>query len=240
MYRNRNTNIRSARQVSGRMRMVEVTFAKWWRMWYDQVWESLLPLKKWKEEKTNLAVGDLVLLKYSSKYSTPQYRYAIVLRVHPDAHGVVRDVTIGVHSRHLKEPKGVYVPSPLEEMVVPVQRCTVLLAKADQHSLEPADPDLHMCEAELRFPDPLANPVDSPSVPIGPENSPSPGPTAEIVSSDLNETQPLPVDPHQARLLMFGVTAIHHLGAQRPDVSCWECITRQQIRDCENPTVTPM
>ena len=232
--------------IRGRRLLAKVTFAKWWRMWYDQVWQSLLPVNKWKETKANLAIGDLVLLKYSNKYSAPQYRYAVILKVHPDTHGVVRDVTIGVHSRRLREAKEVYSGSQLEEMLVPVQRCTLLLAKADQHTLEPADPDLHICEAGLRLPAIKDSFKSSPTGPTDPETPYSPGPTVETPSVELDETQPLPecdvtvpLDLDQARLHMFGVRSIHHLGAQKCEVTCWECSTRLQIRDCERLSVTP-
>ena len=226
------------RAVSGRMRMVEVTFAKWWRMWYDQVWESLLPLKKWKEAKKNLAPGDLVMLKYSNKYSSPQYRYAVVLKAHPDAHGLVRDVTIGLHSRRRKEAKGVYTGSLLEEQLVAVQRCTLLLAKEDQSTLEPADPNLHICEDELRFPNlEQAVTAPSPNGPNVPETPRSPGPTESHQESELDVTQPLP-DPNQTRLHMFGVRSLNHLTAQKSEVTCWQCVARQEIKKCED-TVIP-
>ena len=174
------------------------------------------------------------MLKYSSKYSAPQYRYAVVLKAHPDAHGLVRDVTIGLHSRRRKEAKGVYTGSLLEEQLVSVQRCTLLLAKEDQDSLEPADPNLHMCEDELRFPSMeqhlAASPPNGPNVPETPR---SPGPTEPIKESELDVTQPLP-DPDQTRLRRFGVRSLNHLTAQKAEVTCWQCIARQEINKCES------
>ena len=123
-------------------------------------------------------------------------------------------------------PPPVYSGSKLEEQLVAVQRLTLLLAMKDQHTPEPADPDLHMCEDEQRFPSLI--PDSSQSAPIGPtvpETPISPGPTVETE---------VPLNPHQARLRMFAVWFTFHLGAQKCEVRSWQCIARQQIDQCEN------
>ena len=50
----------------------------------------------------NLQEGDIVLLKYDAKLGPIKFRLARVLALHPDQHGVVSTVTIGLRDRRGK------------------------------------------------------------------------------------------------------------------------------------------
>ena len=42
--------------------MVEVTFATWWKNWFQAVFESLVPVNKWRKSKThNFDASNLML-----------------------------------------------------------------------------------------------------------------------------------------------------------------------------------
>ena len=48
-------------RLDARMAMVEDSFALWWRHWMEQVWDSLVPTKKWRTTVRNVQLGDVVL-----------------------------------------------------------------------------------------------------------------------------------------------------------------------------------
>ena len=45
---------------------------KWWAKWSEIAFHLLAPRKKWSQEHRNVQVGDIVLLRYDSKYSRAQ------------------------------------------------------------------------------------------------------------------------------------------------------------------------
>ena len=105
------------------MRELEKT---WWDQWIVQALPSLIPYKKWRAEKRSLRVGDLVLVLYGKKIGKGDYRLARVTQVHPDEHNVVRTVTVGMRKRDSREAITPYVPKPLEELRLGVQRLVVI------------------------------------------------------------------------------------------------------------------
>ena len=72
------------------------------------------------------------------------------MKVFPDDKGVVRTVLVGCRPRHKADRHKDYVPKILEEITVPVQRTSVLLAIEERHLIPPASDELHVCEEELR------------------------------------------------------------------------------------------
>ena len=61
-----------SRLFKNQKRMEEVVGA-WWNEWYSQVFSSLVPYNKWKDEKPNLKVGDVCLVKYDHKVGKADY-----------------------------------------------------------------------------------------------------------------------------------------------------------------------
>ena len=92
------------------------------------------PRGRWATQHRNLAIGDIVLLKYEAKFSKDRYRLAKVVRIHPDAAGVVRTVTVGMRPRHVGDKVLPYKPKPLYEFEVAVQRLVVILPKEEQNN----------------------------------------------------------------------------------------------------------
>ena len=189
-----------------RMSLVEETFQHWWRMWFDQVWESLIPVKKWRTEHRNLVIGDVVLLKYSNKFSKPSYRYGRVIKTLEDDNKLVRDVVVATRTRRHKEKPDQYVPAPMDHQLVPVQRVVLLLPAEDRDSLQDEPRDLHICEESLNVPGAgqrdLPPPSPSPTAPPAqcaqtPEDS-----TEDPEAEDLNDTS-TPTDPEVVQLNQF-------------------------------------
>ena len=79
-----------------------------------------------------MTAGDIVLLKYDAKFSRDRYRLAKVMEVHPDSAGVVRTVTVGLRSRHMKEKLLPYRSKPLTTFQVGIQRLVIVLPKEEQ------------------------------------------------------------------------------------------------------------
>ena len=104
----------------------------WWRQWFVQALPQLVPYKKWRVERRSLQVGDIVLVQYDKNVGKADYRLARVLKVHPDAHKVVRTVTVGFRKTNRNEATLPYVPKPLQEMELGVQRLVVICPKEEQ------------------------------------------------------------------------------------------------------------
>ena len=169
-----------------RMQLVEENFTNWWKIWFNQVWESLIPVKKWREKEKNLQVGDIVLLQYSSKFSKPSYRYGKVIKTITDEKGLVRDVMVATRSRRRKEQPGQYIPGPMDHQLVPVRRLVLLLPKEEYDNLPGEAPGLHLCEEALVVPgDHLLSPPP-PASPTVPTSQCAPAPQTSPEMAQLN------------------------------------------------------
>ena len=61
--------------------------------------------------------------------------------MHPDVHGNVRTVTVGLRKRDSREAAMPYVPKPLEEIVLGVQRLAVICPLEEQQEIVVRDGD---------------------------------------------------------------------------------------------------
>ena len=213
------------RTVSSHMTSMEQSFLNWWRLWFEQVWESLVPYKKWRVEHRNVQVDDVVLLSYVSKVSAPTYRYGRVKEVHPDKHGVVRNVTVSTKSRRVREKPDKLVSTKQDLQMVPVQRLVMLLPVEEQASLPPASESLHICEEDFRVP--AAELMSHRGARSSQPSLPSPGPTDSSPDTDLQ----------CARIInTFAVVP-----ATSAPYHCWECEVRVNLlrsgqgRDSKEP-----
>ena len=77
---------------------------------------------------------------YSKQVGKGEYRLGRILRVHPNSHGIVRTVTIGLRGMDRSAGTLPYVPKPLEEITLGIQRVAVICPVEDQtESIEPGD-----------------------------------------------------------------------------------------------------
>ena len=120
-----------------RVAFVAAVEKEWWDRWKKFVFPTMFPLRKWKQEKDNLIVGDVVLLTFSGKVKD-SYTLARVTEVHPDEKNLVRRVTVKFRRKNSQEDPNV-CKSKMEEKVVAVQRL-VLLVPAPRSSASPAPP----------------------------------------------------------------------------------------------------
>ena len=102
---------------------------EWWKKWMKSVLPTLLPVKRWKREQTNLQVGDVVMLTSAGSLKDT-YKLARVTQTFPDDKNLVRKVKIKYRKRNVREDKGVCKSTRIEEDVA-VQRLVLF---------EPASP----------------------------------------------------------------------------------------------------
>ena len=83
-------------------------------------------------ENRALQPGDIVHVLYDKKIAKGIYRLGRILTVHPDAHGIVRTVTVGMRHQDRREAILPYVPRDLDQYRLGVQRVAVILPVEEQ------------------------------------------------------------------------------------------------------------
>lgn len=112
-------------KFSRRLAYIQSLHDEWWRHWVAEVLPTLVPYKKWKRSKSNLKIGDIVMVNYSNNF-TDDYRIAKVTNVFPDSKGLVRTLEISYRRRNKREPAASYKVKPLVTEEVHVQRLSLL------------------------------------------------------------------------------------------------------------------
>ena len=117
--------------VTRRQEAIQELEQAWWDQWVVQALPHLVPFRRWKSEHRNIQIGDIVLVLYEKKISKGTYKLGRVLETHPDAHGRVRTITVGIRGKD-KANALTYIPKPLEQHRLGVQRVAVILPVEDQ------------------------------------------------------------------------------------------------------------
>ena len=86
-----------------RQQFMEGVLDLWWRMWYSQVFSSLVPFKKWKNIEENVKVNDICLVKYENKVTRADYRLCKVVETEKDEKDLVRTVRVAMRPKNAKE-----------------------------------------------------------------------------------------------------------------------------------------
>ena len=75
---------------------------RWWKLWMEQGFPTLLPYYKYKDTKRhkNLRVDDICLIKYETKVAST-YRLCWVIKLLPSADGLVRSVEVRLGKKKL-------------------------------------------------------------------------------------------------------------------------------------------
>jgi hypothetical protein len=79
----------SGKKLTKRFENVQRTQQEFWKRWIEEVFPERLKQSKWKQEKRDLRVGDIVLRKDETA-AGQTYKYAKVVRVHVSTDGRVR------------------------------------------------------------------------------------------------------------------------------------------------------
>ena len=116
-----------------RLRRLETLVESWWHLWIAVAFPLLCPRQKWTQERRNLAVGDVFLLKPDHKVGKGSYRLGRILEVHPDEEGVVRTVTLGLRKRRGgSREKATECRQCLEPVLMAVQRLVLIQPVGEQ------------------------------------------------------------------------------------------------------------
>ncbi len=83
----------SGKKLTKRFENVQRTQQEFWKRWIEEVFPEKLRQSKWKQEKRDLKVGDVVLRKDETA-AGQTYKYAKVIRVHTSTDGKVRAADI--------------------------------------------------------------------------------------------------------------------------------------------------
>ena len=118
-------------KFSARLNYIESVYTEWWRRWIQDVLPTLIPCRKWKDQKRNLQVGDVVMMEYKGSIVN-DYRLALVSEVLPDERGIVRSVVVSYRKRDKREKPEVYRSKPLVSEKIGVQRLSLLQAVGEE------------------------------------------------------------------------------------------------------------
>jgi hypothetical protein len=83
----------SGKKLTKRFKNVQRTQQEFWKRWIEEIFPEKLRQSKWKQEKRDLKVGDVVLKKDETA-AGQTYKYAKVTRVHTSTDGKVQAADI--------------------------------------------------------------------------------------------------------------------------------------------------
>ena len=116
-----------------RKSFVDELESAWWCQYKVQYFDSLLPTRKWVDEKRNICVGDVVLIKYSTKTVPATYRLGRVSAVEVSSDDLVRTCTVKYNLFKKDSPnKASMKDVTRKEVRVPVQRLVLILPVEEQ------------------------------------------------------------------------------------------------------------
>jgi hypothetical protein len=79
----------TGKKLTQRFENVQRAQQEFWKRWIEEVFPERLKQSKWKQDKRDLKIGDIVLRKDETA-AGQTYKYAKVTRVHTSADGKVR------------------------------------------------------------------------------------------------------------------------------------------------------
>ena len=119
--------------LAARVGEVEECLACWWSRYFKDVFPSLVPRAKWKQEQRSVKVGDIILIMFRVKYAKDKFRLCRILCLLPDHNGVVRSVMVGLRDRQKAAREALdQCKAGMRIFQAPVQRLVVVLPAEEQ------------------------------------------------------------------------------------------------------------
>ena len=120
-----------------RLQYVEESISQWWNQFSTENFSSLIPRQKWFEERRNLAIGDIVLIRYEGKSKAGSYRLGVVREIEISRDGLVRtcEVEYSLLSDVPDSERHLYVGVKKKRIELPVQRLVLILPVEEQDIL---------------------------------------------------------------------------------------------------------
>ena len=120
-----------------RLEYVEEIEALWWNQFKCQDFAALVPTYKWQNEKRNMEVGDIVLIQYSSKAKSGEYRLGRVIVAELEKDNLVRTciVRYSLLQHVALKDREKYTGITLKYVRVGVQRLVLIMPVEEQDGI---------------------------------------------------------------------------------------------------------
>jgi hypothetical protein len=126
----------SGKKLTRRFENVQRTQQEFWKRWIEEIFTEKLRQSKWKQEKRDLKVGDVVLRKDETA-AGQTYKYAKVTRVHTSADGKVRAADIEYKLPGESVFRTTTRPIHKLVLVIPVEEQVLARDRAGEEGVEP-------------------------------------------------------------------------------------------------------
>jgi hypothetical protein len=126
----------SGKKLVKRFENVQRTQQEFWKRWIEEVFPERLRQSKWKQEKRDLKVGDIVLRKDETA-AGQTYKYAKVVKVHVSTDGKVRAADIEYKLPGESVFRMTTRPVHKLVMIIPVEEQTITAGEVEEHEKAP-------------------------------------------------------------------------------------------------------
>ena len=120
-----------------------------WNQFKVQDFHSLVPTKKWRVKKRNVRQGDVVLIMYTGKSKSAEYKLGRIVSVEVDPDQLVRTclVRYSLVQNMPKKERASYAGVTIKYIRVAIQRLVIILPQEEQTDINPITEE----EAKLAF-----------------------------------------------------------------------------------------
>jgi hypothetical protein len=129
----------TGKKLTRRFENVQRTQQEFWKRWIEEVFPERLKQSKWKQEKRDLKVGDVVLRKDETA-AGQTYKYAKVIKVHTSADGKVRAADIEYKLPRESVFRTTTRPIHKLVLIVPIEEQITAAGRAEGEDAEPEQP----------------------------------------------------------------------------------------------------
>jgi hypothetical protein len=126
----------SGKKLTKRFENVQRTQQEFWKRWIEEVFPDKLRQSKWRQEKRDLKVGDVVLRK-NETVAGQTYKYAKVIKVHISTDGKVRAADIEYKLPGESVFRTTTRPIHKLVLVVPIEEQVMAGGQAEEKEAEP-------------------------------------------------------------------------------------------------------
>ena len=124
--------------LSSRLQYVKSVQDIWWTEWMRQVFDSLVPCRKWRKEVRNVMIGDIIMLRFSNQLKN-QYKMGRIIDIHPDERGLVRSVTVKYRKKSSREKTEIISSKNITIERIGIQRIVIILPLEEQDNILPLE-----------------------------------------------------------------------------------------------------
>ena len=106
----------------------------WWKAWFQQSFQDMVPRTKWTQEHRSVQVGDICHMIYHNQKGSPHFRLGRIVATSPDDRGQVRSCSVELHHHDKRNDGRPTLNRPIKTVVeTAVQRLAILLPVEEQN-----------------------------------------------------------------------------------------------------------